>query len=749
MRAVYRFTTSRVGRWVVLGSWIAALAAVIALTPSLAEVRENEQAQFLPEDAESTRAFEVARERFPTDGTPAIIVFHRDDGLTEVDRAAAEELAQWATSADAPEPINGVVSPSMVPDDAGLVAPDGSSLTVIINITGDPAEDEFTAVVEAIRDRTDQINGAELTVLVGGPAGLIVDLVAVFAQIDGFLLIVTVVLVLVLLVVIYRSPVVAIVPLFAVGIVFQMSNGVAAWVADVFGLSVNGQATGIMTVVLFGTGTDYALFVSARYREELTRVEDAAEAMRRTMQGVGGAVASAGGTILLASAILLLAELRSYQSLGPVIAIAVALMMLAALTLIPAILVILGRWSYWPFRPRFQPDRPEKMGGAIYGRIADFVLARPVPVLGATVVALGLLIGGMLLFSPTYDRLQSLPADTESVRAFELLREDFPPGEVAPIEVYLELPPGQDVLSPGGIEAVGAISRALGETALVADVTSPAFPFGLSGPALAQVLGGGPGGGEPPSAEQVTNGMVSEDGQVARIEVVLDRNPYTTEALDRIPDLRERAEQAAVAAGLQPADILVGGAPAEAFDTRAANNRDSLVVLPLVLLAIAVVLGLLLRSIVAPIYLAATIVFTYFSTLGLAIIVFELLGQDGVSSSVPFFLFVFLNALGVDYNIYLMSRVREEARLTDLRTATRNALASTGGVITSAGLILAGTFSALMTLPLQDLFQLGFAVAIGVIIDTFITRTLIVPTLVALLGRWNWWPTRLEPERSR
>lgn len=745
MRALFSFSASPTGRWVVLIGWIAVLGAVLMLAPRLAEVRQNEQSQFLPSDAESTQAAELAAERFASDSIPAIVVFHRDGGLTEDDRAAAEAFAEWAASDEAPAQVAGVVSPSRVPADAGLVSEDGTTLTVLVSLTGDPAEEEFADAVGAIRDRTEGIEAADLTVLTGGPAGLIVDLVSVFQQIDSFLLLVTVALVLVLLVVIYRSPVVALVPLFAVGVVFQMSDGVAAWIAETFGLSVNGQATGIMTVVLFGAGTDYTLFVSARFKEELTRVEDKREAMVRTMSGVGGAVASAGGTILLASAILLLAELRSYQSLGPVIAIAVALMMLAALTLIPAILVILGRFSYWPFRPKYDPDHPEAAGGAVYGRIASFVLARPATVLVGTVLLLGALIGGMALYQPTYDTLDSLPADTESVEAFELLREGFPAGEVAPIEVYVELPEGQQVTSPEGLETVAAISQAFGSRDIVADVTSAAFPFGLNGPSaadLAEQFGGGGEGGPP---EQASSGLISEDGRVARVEVVLGQNPYTADALDTVPDLREVANEAAVEVGLEPSAILVGGGPAEAYDTREANRRDTLVILPLVLLSIAIVLGLLLRSIIAPIYLAATIVFTYFSTLGLALIVFNLLGQDGLSSSVPFFLFVFLNALGVDYNIYLMSRIREESRQRELVDATQHALASTGGVITSAGLILAGTFSALMTLPLQDLFQLGFAVAVGVLIDTFITRTLIVPSVVALLGRWNWWPAHPAP----
>jgi len=228
-----------------------------------------------------------------------------------------------------------------------------------------------------------------------------------------------------------------------------------------------------------------------------------------------------------------------------------------------------------------------------------------------------------------------------------------------------------------------------------------------------------------------------------RIDLVLEENPFSREALDAVPDLRSLARQTGASLGLSPGSLLIGGDTAEAYDTRTAGNRDSLVVLPLILLAIGLVLAVLLRSLIAPLYLMATIAFTYFATLGLSVAVFILIFDHvGIGYAVPFFLFVFLNALSVDYNIYLMSRIREEARRSPLKHATRYALARTGPVITSAGIILAGTFSALMTLPLQDLLQLGFAVAVGVLIDTFITRTLIVPALVALLGRWNWWPSR-------
>ena len=737
MGAVTDFVSSPRGKWITLLLWIVAAGVLVSQLPQLADVTENEAALFLPAGAESTRAVELARERFPAAGTPTLVVVREPAGLSEPTWAAVAGIEAWLGSTDAPDGIRQVLAPRPGEGQAsGLISPDGTTLYLLVDIADEPAEPAFADAVSAIRDRAALAELPGVEIAVGGPGGLIVDLVGVFDNIDSLLLIVTVLLVLVLLILIYRSPVVALIPLLAVGLVFQVAGAVGAAVAQQFDLPISGQTTGIMTVVLFGTGTDYVLFVSARFREELTRHADKHEAMRRTMRGVGGAVASAGATILIASGALLFATLRSYQSLGPVIAIAVALMMLAALTLVPALLAIAGRRAYWPRQPRLAPAGATDEGGerdrerSIYGRIGAVVLRRPRVTLAVTSGVLALLILGLLAFRPTYDQLASLPADTESVRSFELLRGGFPAGELSPARVYVSLPPGEQVLGPERLEQFDALTLGLAGHPAVADVSGPTRPFGADGPR----------GGPPGSAAR----FVSPDGGAARLDIVLVENPFSDAALDFVPELRALARAEAAAAGLDPEAVLIGGDTAEAADTRTAGDRDSLVVLPLILLAIGVVLALLLRSAVAPLYLVATIAFTYFATLGLAVLVFVLVfDHAGIGPAVPFFLFVFLNALSVDYNIYLMSRIREEARRAPLGEAVVRALSRTGPVITSAGLILAGTFSALMTLPLQDLLQLGFAVAAGVLIDTFVTRTLIVPALVALIGRWNWWPSRL------
>ncbi len=777
IHAVTDFATSRRGKWIVLALWLIVTALVVPLAPKLADVTTNDQTSFLPSGAESTRVVDLVAKEFPSDGTPAIIVFRNASGLTSQDFNEAKQINDWLLSGKGGGNIQGVVSIFTVPQArASLVSSDTTTMTMIVNITGEPASDPYTTTIGNIRAYTRPFDSGALQVKVSGPGGLLADLLKVFQSIDGFLLLVTAGLVLVLLVIIYRSPVVALVPIFSVGWVFSLASGIGALLAKHAGLLVNGQATGIMTVLLFGAGTDYCLFISSRYREELSRTEDKHEAMRLAMRGVGEAILSAAGTILIATLALLLAVLRSNQALGPLLAVAIGTMLLASVTLVPAILTVIGRRSFWPFAPRVDAQQFAGDRHGVWSRIAGLVSRRPGVVLIATVVVFIVMALGVTTLRQDFDTVSSLPAGTESRSGFELLRQGFPAGDLAPTEAYVVLQPGTSVYDPGNLQKIDAVTTALAAQPGISNVTGPSRPFGAdaqvgpdqvesavsslpeavrqsirsessSGSSTSTSVDPNSPAGQAAGLFAASQSFVSADGTVARINVVLDQNPYSLTAIEQIPALRDSARAAAQQAGLDRSSVLIGGPTAINYDTKVANDRDERVVIPLILVAIGIVLGLLLRSIVAPLYLLATSVLTYFSTLGISTIVFQdLLGQQGVNSTVPFFLFVFLIALGIDYNIYLMARVREEVRRDELQAGTVRALGRTGGVITSAGIILAGTFGALMTLPLQALFQLGFAVSIGVLMDTFIVRTLTVPAIVLLLGRWNWWPSRVDSE---
>ncbi|MBM25524.1 MAG: hypothetical protein CL760_07565 [Chloroflexi bacterium] len=745
---------TRSGKWITLAIWLVLAGVIIGLSPSL-DTSAN-MADFLPDEAESTKAYELSAGRFASQGIPVIVVFRNEDGLSDDDYVTETNFYHWLSNSEISKNIISVLSISKIPEARQeLISPDNTTMTVLVNFSGSPTSDLFKDSVKDIRDQVRQIETESLQIKVGGPGGLLQDLIKVFENIDGLLLIVTAVLVLVLLSAIYRAPVVALTPLIVVGLVLQVSQGLLANISSFSDfLRVNGQATGIMTVVLFGSGTDYCLFVSSRFREELRQVDDVHEAMKRTMDGIGIAVACAGGTIIIATGLLLLSALRSYQTLGPVIGLGVLVMTVAALTLVPAVLTIFGRFSFWPFRPKFSVNQPmTNSSGGIYSKIGKFVMNKPIGTLIVCVVVLGSFITGIFTLERSFDSLDSLPRNTESVQSFEMLRSGFSPGQISPTQVYVSLGNGKKVRQ--SLDIVDRISLRFYEHEAVSGVISPSRPYGMMSPidkkqveeTLSKIEKSDPGYGLDFLSRYKR--YVSIDEEIALVELILKDNPYGSEAMDSIPELRTLADRLESEFRLGEGQILIGGETSEQYDTRLVGDRDTNLVLPLILLAIFIVLMLLLKSLVAPIYLVATIAFTYFSTLGLSMLIFKFgFNHEVITPSLPFFLFVFLNALGVDYNIYLMSRVREEAKKSNLDDAVEKALSNTGGVITSAGLILAGTFSALISLPLLDLMQLGIAVAVGVLMDTFITRTLIVPAIIKLLGRWNWWPNDIRVSTS-
>ena len=740
---IFKFITSKWGKWITLTTWLIGSIILIMAAPVLKE--STQATDWLPNSAESTKAFNISVEQFPQPGLPVIIVIRNTNGLSASDYTQARNIDTWLKTNKENLGLQNIVSLFNTPEARNeLLSPDESTMTIIVNVSGTPTEDKFQDSVQDIRDYVSQFRTDRLKLETGGPAGMYLDVITVFTQIDGLLLIVTILLVLVLLLLIYRSPIVAIVPLLCVGLVMQVSLSIIAFISESSSfLVVNGQSRGVMTVVLFGSGTDYCLFIASRFKEELKRSPSSLEAMRNTMRGIGGAVASAGATIIIASAILLIADLKSYQSMGPVIGIAIVIMTVASLTLVPAILTVLGPKAFWPFTPKVNTNT-ESEQTTIYGRIGNIVLKKPIFTLLATSGVLGIFIFGIIGSEKSFDQLDSLPQNTESVRSFELLRQGFSPGLLSPTNVYIDIKEQNHLDSEVAAE-LDLIALTILEDELVLDVSYFGRPFGFNSKIDNKYVleAYGTNFNELQPIIQRSQKFSSFNQNMLRYDVVLNINPYSNEALDFIPKLRNNLSEALDNSSLIEPNIYVGGETAEAYDTRTAANRDTYLVLPLILLAIGIVLVILLKSLVAPLYLLMTIIFTYFSTLGLSIFIFKnIFGQDTITPGLAFFLFIFLNALGVDYNIYLMSRLKEESEKSHLDTAVLKTLALTGGVITSAGLILAGTFSALMSLPLQDLFQLGFAVAIGVLMDTFITRTLIVPSLVKLLGKWNWWPTR-------
>ncbi|HSJ92459.1 MAG TPA: MMPL family transporter [Gaiellaceae bacterium] len=684
-------------KWLVIAAWLVAAVALGPLQPRLQEATVNDPVVFLPSDAESTRVVELLGERFESGRTaPALVVYRNAAGLTAEDEAAiAEDVEAFA---DVPG-AQAVVSPlDEDAEEAGLRSPDGSVAVAVVPLDATTIERIEPAVGE-LREITGERGGDGLESWVTGGAGVSVDAVEVFGSIDATLLVATTVLILVLLLLIYRSPAVALVPLVVVALAYVVAAGIVYALVSRAGLDVNGQATGILVILMFGAGTDYCLLIVSRFREELARVEDKHAAIEAALTHTSPAILSSGGTTSLALLTLLVADLGSIRSAGPVLALGIAVTMLAGLTLLPALLAALGRRSFWPAIPRVGAEERRRPG--IWRRIGDVVARRPGVALTVTVAALALASLGNLVSLPGLSLASGFRATPESVEGFRALEEALPAGAAATTDVLVESDPARVD------EASGAVAAALAGV---------------------------------PGVEAVRPGERSEDGRIARLSVTLASDPYGDEAVDAIPELREGAREAAG----EGATALVGGATAEEADGRAAASRDASLVVPLTLLVVLLILVALLRALVAPLYLVASVVLSFAATLGLTYALLEyVFDAPGTDASLPIFVFVFVVALGVDYNIFLVARIREETRRHGAREGVLRGLERTGGVITSAGLILAGTFAVLMTLPLEQLFQLGFAVAIGILVDTFVVRTLVVPAIALLLGRWSWWPGRL------
>jgi putative drug exporter of the RND superfamily len=695
MSTLAHFVSGRRTKWLVIAFWIVAVAALSPLGAKLADVTSDETASFLPAEAESTKVQELLKDRFAGGETSiGLIVYTRAGGLTDADK---EKIAADARAVDDAIPVTQPAQVPFSPDaPPGLVSQDGATAYTVVTVPLD-----FKKIADWGKETRDLVAaGGGPDVYVTGDLGLFADFEEVFGEVDTRLLAATVLLVLVLLGAIYRAPLIAIVPIVVVALAYQVASGFIYLYAEA-GNSVNSNATSILVVLMFGVGTDYCLLLVSRYREELHRVEDKHEAMARALRRAGPAVLASGCTVIAAMLVLLLAEAGSTNALGPVSAIGVAAALLAGLTLLPALLTVAGRKGFWPRRTAvaYRPDVDLAERPGLWRRFGDRVLRRPGAALGATAALFAVCALGLLAYQEDYSIGGFFKESVESVEGFDVLGASFPQGALAPTSILVERPGGDATDAD-----LAEVRRRVEGIDQVASI------------------------GEP---------QRSEDGAIGKIDVTFNDDPYSEAALARVDTLRDRLRD--LPGG---ATALVGAGSAVQEDFNNAAERDLRVIVPVALLVIAIILGILLQAIVAPIVLIATVMASFFGTLGLSIFFFiEIQGSAGVDASLPTFAFIFLVALGVDYTIFLMSRVREEARMHGTREGVLRALSATGPVITSAGVILAGTFAVLMTLPVTFAFNIGFMVAVGILLDTFVVRTIMVPAAVELLGDRIWWPS--------
>ncbi|WP_138731841.1 MMPL family transporter [Modestobacter excelsi] len=668
-------------KWVVLVFWLLVAALAAPLAGRLTDEQVNDIAAWLPADAESTRALQLQTELgSDPDIIPAVVVYERDGGLTAADTAAIEEDVRLF--GELAELDGTVVGP--------VPAEDGEAVQLIVPLNvGADGWERIAPVVDGIR--AEASDGREgLAAYVTGPAGSAADSAEAFQGIDGTLLFAALGVVIVILLFTYRSPVLWVLPIFSAVIALVTSQAVIYLLARHADLTVNAQSASILTVLVVGAGTDYALLLIARYREELRLHTDRHEAMTEAVHRAGPAVLASGGTVALGMLCLVFAEMNSTAGLGPVAAIGVAVTLMVLMTLLPALLVICGRWVFWPVRPTFGSAEPTATG--IWARVGARIRPRPRATWVVTSALLLVACAGVFLLSPSgLTQAESFRGTPESIQGEAVAADHFP--AAAGNSVYV-------VTSAG---SAAEVSDTVAATDGIAET------------------------GEP----QVSGGQ-------ALVEAALADPFDSPAAYATIERLRTTLDDAG------DGEALVGGNTALNLDVQEASQRDDLVVIPLIMLVVLVVLGLLLRALVAPVILIATVVLSYGAALGLSALVFEwTIGVTATDSSFPLFVFVFLVALGIDYNIFLMTRVREEAADHGTRRAALIGLAATGGVITSAGLVLAATFAVLGTLPLTFLTQLGIAVALGVLLDTVVVRSVLVTSLTLDVGRHMWWPSAL------
>lgn len=676
MTRLTSFITSRSTSWIVLV--LAALAAGAIFALGSGGDRETVPGVGLPESAESARVAALQEDLPSADATSALLVYSRDGAeLTDDDIAAVTE----ATTRLADLSADGFVPPPTVSED-GTAALVVVPLEVIDNATeqSDRAAD--------LRATANEDLPSGLTALLTGPEGFAVDVAAVFAGADFTLLLTTVIVVAVLLLITYRSPWLWLVPLAVVGTADALAGIVATRVAALAGITLDASVTGILSVLVFGAGTNYALLLIARYRDELRMVEDRRDAMARALRGAGPAIIASGSTVALSLLTLVFAQLTGNRALGIACATGIVIAMIFALVVLPAALVLFGRWLFWPVVPRYGSEPITQRG--VWFRLGTAVSKRPAIVAIAGTVVLGALALGITQVQVGLSQTERFRSVPEAVVGQNIIADAFSAGSGSPAVVIANADSAEEVASAAeGVEGVD--SATVGET----------------------------------------------NGEITQIDVVLDAAAETPEAYAAIDALR------AELSSIDGADALVGGLDAQSLDVLRAQAADQALVIPLILALVFLVLVILLRALVAPVLLLATVVASFFASLGASWLLFEsVLGFPALDTNVVLFSFLFLVALGVDYNIFLVTRAREEAHAFGTRTGMIRALAATGGVITSAGILLAAVFAVLGVLPLITLTQIGIIVCVGVLLDTLLVRTVIVPSLAFLLGERFWWPGR-------
>jgi RND superfamily putative drug exporter len=678
--------------WRVIAAWVVAAVVVLAFSPQLVDFTSNNNASFLPHSYESVKAQDTANKDFPAiaGGTGSLVV-HRADGA-ELSSADTSKIGGLVTSLTN-DHIPGVTS---VATSAQYLSQNKKVQLVQVAFKGQPGDPTVNSAVTTVRNDSDAfLTGSGLTAGLTGNAAISVDSTAAYSTAQQIIAIATIVLILLLLGFVFRSPIIALLPIVIIGVVHQMAQSLTADLAKAFNFQVGSELAPLLVVVMFGVGTDYIVFLLFRYRERLREGEEPRSGLRFSVNVVGKVIASAAATVMAAFAALLLSSLESLKTLAPGLIVGVLVMLAAAITLVPAVFSLLGINLFWPSRPK--PSASQKRTWS--DRVAGGVARRPGTVLlayGAVLLAISV---GALGYKPTYNQLAELPSSTPSQQAYNVMASAFPPGSLGPTQV---LATSGTLLDQGALKN---LSTKLSQTAGVDSVLPAQLTANKTG---------------------------------AYISVLLKDNPYSTAALNNV----EGPVRTAAHGSVPGAQVLVGGTTSQLVDVRSALDRDMSIVFPVAIAIIAVILALLLRAVVAPLYLLVGVGLAFLATIGATVLVFlNGTGYSGLDFSFPIIVFLFVVAIGTDYNILMASRLKEEFDAgKSPREAARVAVMHGRPAVTSAGLILAGTFASLLLTGIQSLEEIGFGVAIGVVIAANVLSTRLVPAIAADQGARFWWP---------
>jgi len=725
LHTIIQFAASSRGAKLVLAGWLL-LVIILSLTaPTAKQYAVNAGEGHVRTPLPAAVAKQLAAAQFPAaEGIPALLVFHNDNGaITPDQESKIAALSQWLASPERPAEIAGALPFHAIPEAArsSLFSADRSTVLLGVQVKDGLPTDRIMDALDAVKSYWHDNSADQLRLEMTGPAAIASDTLTLFRNADFVLMAATVILILVLLIAIYRSPLLAIFPLLIAGIVYAAVDRLIGLAGKMGWFTIDKQSLSIMMILLFAVITDYCLFVFSRYRETLAQEPSKYTAMGKAMQAIAEPILFSGGTICIAMLTLFAAVFRPYNGFAPVFTIAVITILLAGLTLIPALFALLGRKAFWPFIPKLAAEnKPAERSLAtaknaklrIWERIGSLVTNKPRRVLLILVIPLLLAATQTFAIPYSFNLMKSFPSDVSSRAGFDLLEKQYPVGELAPVNVILQ---SEHELTPNA-ELVDSLKTLMGQMQSRGNIDRlQPEPQQLSPERLVSMIG--------------------QDKRTLSFSVVLHVNPYDQEALNLLAGWREDSGTMLQASGLNPQgnQLHFAGQTADQLDVRSMNTRDTSLVFALIAILITLMLAIQTRSFIIPVYMMLTIILSYAATMGLTWIVFHYgLAFESFSYRLPLYTFVFMVALGIDYNIMLVSRIKEEAQKRPWREAVREGIAATGGVISSAGLILAATFGVLITQPIQELFLFGFAMAAGILIDTFLVRGMLLPALLTI-----------------